>query len=106
MRIGYHLPGQVVNGPLKTGNTNACARMAQQPSGGDHMASSFEYKIIVSADDDDTDEQTLNDLGAQGWELVSAIADVRANEEETEDLEDEEGNIPVTVFYLKRETSR
>jgi len=70
------------------------------------MASSFEYKIIVSADDDDTDEQTLNDLGAQGWELVSAIADVRANEEETEDLEDEEGNIPVTVFYLKRETSR
>lgn len=70
------------------------------------MASAFEYKIIVSADDDDTDEQTLNDLGGQGWELVSAIADVRANEEEAEDLEDEEGNIPVTVFYLKREISR
>lgn len=70
------------------------------------MAAGFEYKIIVSADDDDTDEQTLNDLGAQGWELVSAIADVRANEEEAEDLEDEEGNIPVTVFYLKREAGR
>lgn len=69
------------------------------------MASTFEYKIIVSADDDDTDEQTLNDLGGQGWELVSAIADVRANEEEAEDMEDEEGNIPVTVFYLKREAS-
>ncbi len=60
----------------------------------------FEYKIIVSADDDDTDEQTLNDLGAQGWELVNALADVRANDEVEE--EDEESNIPVTVFYLKR----
>jgi hypothetical protein len=66
----------------------------------------FEYKIIVSADDDDTDEQTLNDLGAQGWELVSSIADVRANEEEDEEVADEEGNIPVTVFYLKRKTDR
>jgi hypothetical protein len=62
----------------------------------------FEYKIIVSADDDDTDEQTLNDLGAQGWELVNALADVRANDEVEED--DEDSNIPVTVFYLKRST--
>lgn len=62
----------------------------------------FEYKIIVSADDDDTDEQTLNDLGGQGWELVNALADVRANDEVEED--DEESNIPVTVFYLKRST--
>ncbi len=62
------------------------------------MADSYEYRIIVSGDDDDTDEQTLNDLGGQGWELVSAIADVRADEDS--DAEDE--NIPVTVFYLKR----
>jgi hypothetical protein len=62
----------------------------------------YEYKIIVSADDDDTDEQTLNDLGAQGWELVNALADVRANDEVDE--EDEDSNIPVTVFYLKRTT--
>ena len=60
----------------------------------------FQYKIIVSADDDDTDEQTLNDLGTQGWELVNAIADVRANEDGPDD--DEDNNIPVTVFYLKR----
>jgi hypothetical protein len=60
----------------------------------------YEYKIVVSADDDDTDEQTLNDLGAQGWELVNALADVRANDEVDE--EDEDSNIPVTVFYLKR----
>jgi hypothetical protein len=62
----------------------------------------FEYKIVVSADDDDTDEQTLNDLGAQGWDLVNALADVRANDEVDE--EDDESNIPVTVFYLKRTT--
>lgn len=65
------------------------------------MADTFEYRIIVSGDDDDTDEQTLNDLGGQGWELVSAIADVRADEES----ETEEENIPVTVFYLKRKSA-
>jgi hypothetical protein len=65
------------------------------------MADLFEYRIVVSGDDDDTDEQTLNDLGSQGWELTSAIADVRADE----DSESEDDNIPVTVFYLKRKRS-
>jgi hypothetical protein len=65
------------------------------------MAEAFEYRIIVSGDDDDTDEQTLNDLGGQGWELISAIADVRADE----DSQTEDENIPVTVFYLKRRKS-
>ena len=64
------------------------------------MADIFEYKVLVSDDDDETDEETLNGLGADGWELVNAVADVRANEEETEG--GEEDNIPVTVFYLKR----
>ncbi len=64
----------------------------------------FEYKIVVTTDDDDADEQKLNDLGREGWELVNAIADVRANDEVEED--DEESNIPVTVFYLKRATSK
>jgi hypothetical protein len=41
-------------------------------------------------------------LGAQGWDLVNALADVRANDEVDE--EDDESNIPVTVFYLKRTT--
>jgi len=63
----------------------------------------YEYRVIVSADDDDTDEQALNELGAEGWELVSAIADVRASEEEGEEEDDD--NIPVTVFYLKRSLS-
>ena len=64
------------------------------------MSDKFEYRVIVSADDDETDETALNELGADGWELVSAIADVRASEEETGD--EDEDNIPVTVFYLKR----
>jgi len=67
------------------------------------MSDKFEYRVIVSAEDDDNDEQTLNEFGADGWELVSAIADVRASEDESdEENEDEDGNIPVTVFYLKR----
>jgi len=64
------------------------------------MADMFEYKILVSDADDETDEETLNNLGGQGWELVNAVADVRANEEGDSDLE--EDNVPVTVFYLKR----
>ena len=65
------------------------------------MADTFEYKVIVSDADDETDQDTLNDLGGQGWELVNAVADVRANEESDSDG-DEEDNVPVTVFYLKR----
>ena len=64
------------------------------------MANMFEYKIIVSDSDDETDEETLNGHGAQGWELVNAVADVRANDEAEDDSEDE--NVPVTVFYFKR----
>jgi hypothetical protein len=65
------------------------------------MADKFEYKIVVSDSDDETDEETLNALGADGWELVNAVADVRANEDADENL-DEDQNVPVTVFYFKR----
>jgi hypothetical protein len=64
------------------------------------MADLFEYKIIVSDADDESDEETLNGHGAQGWELVNAVADVRANDDAEEGSEDE--NVPVTVFYFKR----
>ena len=64
------------------------------------MADTFEYKILVSDADDETDEETLNNLGAQSWELVNAVADVRANEDGAGD--EDEDNVPVTVFYLKR----
>lgn len=64
------------------------------------MADMYEYKILVSDADDETDEETLNNLGGQGWELVNAVADVRANEEGEGD--EDEDNVPVTVFYMKR----
>ncbi len=64
------------------------------------MADLYEYKIIVSDSDDETDEETLNAHGGQGWELVSAVADVRANDDAEDGADDE--NVPVTVFYFKR----
>ena len=64
------------------------------------MADLFEYKIIVSDSDDETDEETLNAHGGQSWELVNAVADVRANDDAEDGAEDE--NVPVTVFYFKR----
>lgn len=67
------------------------------------MADMFEYKIMVSDADDETDEETLNTMGAQGWELVNAVADVRADEDADESAEGgEDANVPVTVFYFKR----
>ena len=67
------------------------------------MADIYEYKILVSDSDDETDEETLNGLGADGWELINAVADVRANEEADEEEEGgEDQNVPVTVFYFKR----
>jgi len=63
------------------------------------MADLFEYKIVVSDQDDETDEETLNSLGSQGWELVNAVADVRANDEAEDD---DDQTVPVTVFYFKR----
>ena len=64
------------------------------------MAEMFEYKIIVSDSDDETDEETLNTHGGQGWELTGAVADVRANDDAEDGADDE--NVPVTVFYFKR----
>ncbi len=70
------------------------------------MADTFEYKILVSDADDETDEETLNAHGSQGWELVSAVADVRANDDADTGGGDADGgeddNVPVTVFYFKR----
>lgn len=65
------------------------------------MADIWEYKIVVSEEDDETDEETLNSFGAQGWELINAVADVRASDD-AENLPEEDQNVPVTVFYFKR----
>ena len=66
------------------------------------MADVYEYKIFVSESDDETDEETLNSFGREGWELVSAVADVRANEDADEETAEDDENLPVTVFYFKR----
>lgn len=66
----------------------------------------WEYKILVSDTDDETDEEQLNTLGSEGWELVNAVADVRANEEAVvEEADESEWNVPVTAFYFKRKKS-
>jgi mannose-6-phosphate isomerase-like protein (cupin superfamily) len=75
-------------------------RENEKEKGEQIMNEQYEYKIVVSDSDDETDQETLNDLGLQGWELVNAVADVRASEDDSSNSEDE--NVPVTVFYFKR----
>ena len=38
------------------------------------MKAFFEYKIVVKYKEAFKDEDEINDLGKQGWELVSAFA--------------------------------
>ena len=66
----------------------------------------FEYRIVTSADSEDDDETMLNDLGGDGWELVSVhVSEVTYVETDGED-EDGEGDEyveEVVTYYLKRE---
>ena len=67
----------------------------------------FEYKIINGAGEDPADEQTLNELGAEGWELVSVqLFNYEAETEEEADEEDEDYEPyveTVATYYLKRQ---
>ncbi len=69
----------------------------------------FEYKIVTSTDSDQDDETMLNDLGEEGFELVSVhVSEVTYVETESEDEdEEEEGGEEyveeVVTYYLKRE---
>jgi hypothetical protein len=66
----------------------------------------YEYEIISSAEGDDIDVKLLNTLGEEGWELVSAISDVRSTVDENDricyDMNGDEITEYVTVFYFKR----
>ena len=64
----------------------------------------WEYKIITSAEDTD-DETMLNELGAEGWELISVqISEVTYVEENgDEEAEDNEFVEEVATYYLKRQ---
>jgi hypothetical protein len=60
----------------------------------------FEYRIINGAGDDEEDQKTLNELGSEGWELVS----VQLFAEESFDEESEEEFVETVVtYYLKRQ---
>ena len=68
----------------------------------------FEYKIVTSTDSDQDDETMLNDLGDEGYELVSVhVSEVTYVESEDEEDDDEEGGEEyveeVVTYYLKRE---
>ncbi|MEI6431845.1 MAG: DUF4177 domain-containing protein [bacterium] len=68
----------------------------------------FEYKIVTSTESDEDDETSLNDLGADGWELVSVhVSEVTfmdsGESEDDEDSEGEEYVEEVVTYYLKRE---
>ena len=70
----------------------------------------FEYKILTSTDSDEDDETMLNDLGAEGFELVSVhvseVTYVEGGEEDEEMDEDEEADEfteEVVTYYFKRE---
>ena len=67
----------------------------------------FEYKIVTSTDSDEDDETMLNDLGEQGYELVSVhvseVTYVDAGEDTDETEEADEYVEEVVTYYFKRE---
>jgi hypothetical protein len=71
------------------------------------MAKRFEYKIVTSTDSDEDDESMLNDLGEQGFELVSVHVSEVTYVEAGEDVDEEEGGEEyveeVVTYYFKRE---
>lgn len=66
----------------------------------------WEYRIVTSTGEDEDDEAILNELGDEGWELVTALQSEVFFEEESEggdeDGESEYSDIVVT-YYLKRQ---
>lgn len=65
----------------------------------------FEYKIVTSTDSDEDDETMLNDLGAEGFELVSVHVSEVTYVETAEGDDSGEGDEyveEVATYYLKR----
>jgi len=66
----------------------------------------WEYKLVTSSgDDNEDDEAILNELGEEGWELVTALQSevFFEMEGETEEDESEEVAEVVVTYYLKRQ---
>ena len=77
------------------------------------MAARWEYKIVTTTPDSDgDDEEVLNELGDEGWELVCVhVSEVTYVESSGEDEDSEDGGEgegdeyveEVATYYLKRE---
>jgi hypothetical protein len=67
----------------------------------------FEYKIVTSTDSDQDDETMLNELGDEGYDLVSVhVSEVTYVESDDADEEVDGGDEyveEVVTYYLKRE---
>jgi len=65
----------------------------------------WEYKIVTSSDETD-DETMLNELGAEGWELISVHVSEVTYVEETEGDEEEDNEFveEVVTYYLKKQS--
>ena len=67
----------------------------------------WEYRIVTTSGADEDDEAALNELGAEGWELVTVLAsEVYVGEENEDEEEEEEFEETETVltYYLKRQS--
>ena len=63
----------------------------------------WEYKIVTSSDETD-DETLLNELGAEGWELISVqVSEVSYVEESGDEEESDEYVEEVVTYYLKKQ---
>jgi hypothetical protein len=70
----------------------------------------FEYRVVTSTELEEDEETMLNQMGADGYELVSVtvsqVTYVEADEDsEDEDEEGEEYTEDVVSYYFKRQTA-
>lgn len=65
----------------------------------------WEYQIVTSSGADEEDEAAaLNELGAEGWELVTVLQSEVYVEEEGDSDEESEYTETVLTYYFKRQS--